>query len=87
MTGEIMSARREKRKGERIWRKSRLVVQLQMFIALCMILKNPIHGKKEQFFKKQISDCGGGVKINYLALLTLCSGAERRHYFHSMMTL
>ena len=30
-----------------------------MFIALCLILKNLIHGEKEQFFKKQISDCGG----------------------------
>ena len=62
MTEEIMSARREKRKGERIWRKSRLEVHLQMFIALCLILKNLIHGEKEQFFKKQISDCGGDQK-------------------------
>ena len=52
MTEEIMSARREKRKGERVWRKSRLEVYLQMFIALCLILKNLIHGEKEQFFKK-----------------------------------
>ena len=59
MTNEIMSARREKREGERIWRKSRLEVRLQMFIALCLILKNIIHGVKEQFFKKQISVCGG----------------------------
>ena len=50
---EEMSARREKRKEERIWRKSRLV-HLQMFIALCLILKNLIRGEKEQFFKKQI---------------------------------
>ena len=33
MTEEIMSARREKRKGERVWRKYRLEVHLQMFIA------------------------------------------------------
>ena len=61
MTEEIMSARREKCKGERIWRKSRLEVHLQMFIALCLILKNLIHGEKEQL-KKQISDCGGDQK-------------------------
>ena len=54
MTEEIMSTRREKRKGERVWRKSRLEVHLQMFIALCLTLKNIIHGEKEQFFKKQI---------------------------------
>ena len=47
MTEEIMSARREKRKGERIWRKSRLKVHLQVFIALCLILKNLIHDEKE----------------------------------------
>ena len=62
MTEEIMSARREKRKEEWVWRKSRLEVHLQMFIALCLILKNLIHGEKEQFFKKQISDCGGDPK-------------------------
>ena len=56
MTEEIMSARREKRKGERVWRKSRLELDahLQMFIALCLTLKNIIHSEKEKFFKKQI---------------------------------
>ena len=86
MTEKILSARREKRKGERVWRKFRLELHLQMFIALCLILKNLIHGEKEQRFIKQISVCGG-FKINYLALLTLCWGAENRHYFLSMMTL
>ena len=62
MTEEIMFARREKCKGERVLRKSRLEVHLQMFIALCLILKKFIHGEKEQFFKKQISDCGGDQK-------------------------
>ena len=62
MTEEIMSARREKRKRERVWRKSRLEVHLLMFIALCLILKNLIHGENEQLFKKQISDCGGDFK-------------------------
>ena len=66
-----MSARREKRKEERVWRKSRKEVLLQMFIALCLILKNIIHGEKEQFFQKQILDCGGDQKklfgiVNYL---------------------
>ena len=39
MTKEIMSARREERKGEWVWRKSWLDVHLQMCIALCLILK------------------------------------------------
>ena len=59
MTEEIMSARKEKRKGELDWIQSRLEVHLQMFIALCLNLKNLIHGETEQFLKKQISDCGG----------------------------
>ena len=60
MTEEIMSAIREKHKEERIWRKSRLEVHLQMFIALCLILKNLIQGEKEQL--KKNSDCGGDQK-------------------------
>ena len=33
-----------------------------MFITVCLILKNLIHGEKEQFFTKQISDYGGDQK-------------------------
>ena len=29
------------------------------FIALCLILKNIVHGEKERFSKKLISDCSG----------------------------
>ena len=32
-----------------------------MFISLCLILKNIIHGEKERF-KKKILDCGGDQK-------------------------
>ena len=73
-----MSARREKHIGERVWRKPRLEVHLQMFIALCLILKNLIRGEKESFSKNRFWTVVG-IKINYLALLTL--------YFLSMMTL
>ena len=85
VTEEIVSARREKRKRERVWRTSRLQIHFQMFIALCLILKNLIHGEKEQFknrFRTVV-----GIKRNYLGLLTICWGAERRHYFLSVMTL
>ena len=82
-----MSVIREKRKGERVWRKSRLEVHLQMFIALCLILKNLIHGEKEQFFNKKRFRTVVGIKINYVSLLTLYWGAERRHYILNMMTL
>ena len=54
MTEEIMSARREKRKG--------LEVHLQMFMARCLIFLNLIHGEKEQFFKKQIFGLWWGSK-------------------------
>ena len=33
-----------------------------MFIALCLFLNNLIHGEKEHFSKKQISDCGRDQK-------------------------
>ena len=79
MTEEIMSARREKRKGERVGRKSRLEVHLQMFIALCLILKNLIHGEKGTVFQQNRFQTVVGIKGNCLALLTLCWGAERRH--------
>ena len=72
-----MSARREKRKGERVWRKSRLEVHLQMFMARCLILKNLIHGEKEQFFKKQISDCGVGIKRKLFGIVNSFVGARK----------
>ena len=61
MTEEVMSARREKRKLERVWRKSRLEVHLQMFIALCLILKNLIHGEKEQLKKTYVGLWWGSI--------------------------
>ena len=59
---EILSVKREKRKSERIWRKTKLTVHLEIFRALCLKLKTLIHVAKEKCFKKQISDCGGDQK-------------------------
>ena len=62
MSEEILSVKREKRKSERIWRKTKLTVHLEIFRALCLKLKTLIHVAKEKCFKKQISDCGGDQK-------------------------
>ena len=62
MSEEILSVKREKRKSERTWRKTKLTVHLEIFRALCLKLKTLIHVAKEKCFKKQISDCGGDQK-------------------------
>ena len=59
MSKEILSVKREKRKSERIWRKTKLTVHLEIFRALCLKLKTLIYDAKEKCYKKQISDCGG----------------------------
>ena len=59
MSEEILSVKREKRKSERTWRKTKLTVHLEIFRALCLKLKTLIYEAKEKCFKKQISDCGG----------------------------
>ena len=59
MSEEILSVKREKRKSERTWRKTKLTVHLEIFRALCLKLKTLIYAEKEKCFKKQISDCGG----------------------------
>ena len=63
MSEEILSVKREKRKSERIWRKTKLTVHLEIFRALCLKLKTLYHVAKEKCFKKQISDCGGDQKL------------------------
>ena len=62
MSEEILSVKREKRKSERIWRKTKLTVHLEIFRALCLKLKTLIYDAKEKCYKKQISDCGGDQK-------------------------
>ena len=46
-----MSDREGRSVKDRVWRKSRLEVHPRMFIALCLILKNIVHGVREQFLK------------------------------------
>ena len=59
MTEEIVSARREERKGERFWRKISVRASSSVVDCICLILKISIYGVKDQFFKKQYADCGG----------------------------
>ena len=58
MSEEILSVKREKRKSEQIWRKTKLIVHLEIFCALCLQLKTLIHDAKEKCFHKKISDFG-----------------------------
>ena len=57
MSEEILSVKREKRKSERIWRKTKLTVHLEIFRAFCLKLKTLIYYAKEKCHKKQISGC------------------------------
>ena len=59
MSEEILSVKRDKRKSERTWRKTKLTVHLEIFRALCLKLKTLIYAAKEKCIKKQISNCGG----------------------------
>ena len=59
MSEEILSVKRKKRKSEQIWRKTKLIIHLEIFHALCLKLKTLIHDAKEKCFHKKISDCGG----------------------------
>ena len=59
MSEEILSVKREKQKSEQIWRKTKLIVHLEIFRALCLKLKTLIHDAKEKCFPKKISDSGG----------------------------
>ena len=72
-----MSARREKHKGERVWRKSRLEVHLQMFIALCLILINIIHCVKEPFFKNRFRTVVG-IKIKLFGIVNSLLGCRNQ---------
>ena len=54
-----------------VLRKSRLEVHLQMFIALCLSLKNIIHGEKEPFFNKNQSSDGGGDQNKLFGIYNL----------------
>ena len=62
MFEEIVFVKREKRKSERTWRKTKLTVHFEIFCALCLKLKTLIHVANEKCFKKRILDCGGDQK-------------------------
>ena len=56
---DLQPWKREKRKSEQIWRKTKLTVHLEIYRALCLKLKTLIHDSKEKCFQKKIADCGG----------------------------
>ena len=77
MSEEILFVKREKRKSERIWRKTKLTVCLEIFRALCLNLKTLIYDAKEKCYKKQISDCGGFQKQLFgIVNSYLCRGRQ-----------
>ena len=82
VSGEILSVKREKRKSERIWRKTKLTVHLDMFRALCLKLKTLIYDAKENFYKKQISDCGGDQKQLFGIVNSILGRTHSRLYHH-----
>ena len=54
-----MSAKRKGRKGERIWRNSKLIVHLEIYRSSCLKVKDMIRSTKESYFSKHISNCNG----------------------------
>ena len=84
MSEEILSVKREKRKSEQVWRKTKLTVRLEIYRALCLKLKTVIHDSKEKCFQKKISDCDGEQnQLFYIANSLLGRGKQAVYPKHT----
>ena len=77
MSEEILSVKREKRKSERTWRKTKITVHLEIFHALCLKLKTLIHLAREKCLQNKFQIVVE-IKNNSLALLTLFQDVKNR---------
>ena len=68
MSEEILSVKREKRKSELTWRKTKLTGHLEIFRALCLKLKTLIYDARKSATRNKFQTVVG---INFLVLLTL----------------
>ena len=80
MSEEILSVKREKRKSEQTWRKTKLTVHLEIYRAFCLKLKTLIHDSKEKCFQKKISDCGGDQNQLFRILNSLLGRGKQAVY-------
>ena len=59
MTDEVQTVKRQKKKSERIWRTSKLVVHLLIYKEYCIQLNVAITYAKTSFYHNAIIDCNG----------------------------
>ena len=59
MTDEVQTVKRQKRKSERIWRTSKLVVHRLIYKEYCIQLNVAITYAKTSFYHNAIIDCNG----------------------------
>ena len=62
MTEEILVAKRERRKREKLWRKSSLTVDRLEYQTQCNVVRLAVKNSKEKYFIDKISDCAGDQK-------------------------
>ena len=63
MTDDVKAAKRELRKTERQWRKSRLTVHRQIFVKQRAAYTSCVRAAKKQHYSELISDCTSSKKL------------------------
>ena len=72
------------RRSERRWRKSRLVVDRQMFVAERSKLKTLIDKTKTQYFSDKVSEATGGSRTLFTTINNLLCNSESRTWLPSV---
>lgn len=68
---DILSAKREKRKAEKQWRKSRLAVHKELYKDMCVQVKEAVKKAKAEYYLKTVNDCEGDQKKLYKVVNSL----------------
>ena len=67
----LRDAKREKRRRERIWRRSKLTVHKELFKDQCRVVNKCLYTAKQSYFSDKISDCGRDQKQLFKLTKTL----------------
>ena len=81
MTEEVHSIKRAKRKGERVWRKSKLTVHSLILKEHCLKLKVAITKAKTHHYQQSILDCNGDQSKLFKCVNSLL-GCSKQCAFH-----
>ncbi len=73
----LRSAKREKRKSERKWNKSRLEVDRQIFQENCKNYRHMLNNAKTEYHSNKISQCESGQLFHIVASMTGKSSSRR----------